>query len=1397
MEKYQGTDTLQQGSGASGVMTPANSEPLVDKEQIGLHEDPLTDSSNGVAVEPVALSVKRFLSLRHDDGNKPQSARVVMEKVTVEGSGTGALPAPSVFTAAKAGFGMLEPIQSRLHRPSSRPILREFSAAIHPGEMVLVIGKPGSGCTTFLKTLAGMWNEYKGVQGTLTVGGHSIEDVIDKDPQDVVFCGESDDHFPTLTVFETLRFAMRARCGPKPSALEINERVQLLAQLVGLGHVLNTKVGDAYVRGVSGGERRRVSLAEALATCARLICLDNPTNGLDSSTALEFIEMMREWTHQSQCVTAMSVYQGSDAIVPYFDKVVVINAGRQIFYGSIQGAKAYFLSLGFECSSATTTTDFLNSMSANPEVRRVHEAHRDQVPRTPDEFQQRFRRSVHFDELESAVQAAKALPIVIRPSKSAQYALPLYQQIAYCTTRQVRIIQHNYNSLVVEALCIVVQSLILGTLFRNQQRSTGSFFIFASALFYSVLVPALQAMAEFRSTFAQRPLILKHKRYRLYRPMAYGFGLIMTDIIWKIFVVCWNIPLYFLTGFQMNAANFFTWFVVVYIEHLALSMFFRSVAVFSSNMYRAVLPVGIFFNMYVLYTGLYVPPPQMQVWLGWLRYLNPLHYAFESAMINEFGNLNYECSIADLVPSGSGYTNAANQVCAVVGSEPGQRLLSGMAYIKAQYGFEKANLWRNLGVNAALFIAFGLASAIGMERLKQPAGRLATVFYRGMGSTKSSPQTGSKPGDQESGELDLDVPPVQSKEITREQSAIIEYQSRSLTWTGLNLDVKTKDGQKRLLNNLTGSVYSGQMKALMGVSGAGKTTLLNALAGRSKVGTLTGTLALNGKPLPKSFNRHMGYVQQQDIHLPTQSVREALQMTARLRRPQKVSLEEKDAYVEEVIRSLDMESIADALIGTPGAGLNLEQRKRVSIGVEMAAKPDILFLDEPTSGLDGQSAYSIVQLLRRLADSGQAIICTIHQPAAILIATFDELYLLARGGRVVYDGPLGVDCQQAVAYFAQHARPCRERENPAEYFLEVIGAGTRRDVQTDWAEIWKQSLDQPSDNQNTLAFPEDDSSLSLHAAPFHYQMLVLLKRTWLYYWRAPDYAQAKLWLNAGNALLNGLTYLNSPLTQRGAYNRVFSSFMSLIVGPPLGLQVQPRFVTLRNIFEHRERESLTYHWMAFSLSAILVELPYAFCTSLVYWLLWYFSVGYFRDSNHAGYSFLMYQLFSVFATSLAQLCASLMPTVEAALSANGFFFMFCNTFAGTLSPAPVTPAGWRWYYKVSPLFYMNEGVVVDVLHDLPLHCVQSEMSVFQPPTGNSCYQYAAAFLQNATGFLVNPNSTANCEYCPYKNGQAYYTQYDYSYSHRGRNVGVFIGFIAFNFTMVLVITYMTLVHRRR
>ena len=339
---------------------------------------------------------------------------------------------------------------------------------------------------------------------------------------------------------------------------------------------------------------------------------------------------MREFTNQSGCATAMSIYQGSDAIVPLFDKVLVINSGRQIFYGTMAEAKAYFEGLGFECSPTTTITDFLNSMSADPEIRAMQDKHEGQVPQTAEDFETAFRSSPHYPIVLENIRLAKSLPVQVSNSKGAVYPLPLVQQIWLVAHRQFRILITDYNTRGIEAACIIIQSLVLGTLFRNQKHATQSLFILASSLFYSVLVPALQSMSEFGNTFAQRPLILKHKRYQFYRPLAYAFGLVVTDLAWKIIAITYNTPLYWLTGFQRTPGHFFIYFFTVYVEHMALSMFFRTIALFSPNMNKAVLPVGIMFNCFVLYTGLYVPAPQMQVWLGWLRYCNvsaPVEYS--------------------------------------------------------------------------------------------------------------------------------------------------------------------------------------------------------------------------------------------------------------------------------------------------------------------------------------------------------------------------------------------------------------------------------------------------------------------------------------------------------------------------------------------------------------------------------------------------------------------------------------------------------------------------------------------------------------------------------------------------------------------------------------------------
>ncbi|KAI1116059.1 ABC transporter PeaB1 [Nemania sp. NC0429] len=1346
-------------------------------------------------------TVKQFLD-SHATASSTR-ADVHFHNLSVQGSGRGIQVSPTVWTTIRSWVNFANPPSWRQSDDSGRTLLHRFSGSLRGGEMLLVIGKPGSGCTTFLKALADMRVEYKDVTGKITYGGRVASDG-DIDPVRLTFCAEEDSHLPTLTVAETLRFAIRATWDASVSGAAVDAAVVLLARCLGIHHVLRTRVGNATIKGVSGGQRRRVSLAEAIATCPDVLCLDNPTNGLDSSTALEFMQMMREFTNRHGCSTAMSIYQGSDSMVHLFDKVLVISGGHQIFYGKAAEAKSYFESLGFICPDRMTITDFLNSMTAEPALRHVRDGWASRAPRSPLQFEEAFRQSGYNKAIEESAAHADAPAAEIR---RVVYALPLYRQIFECSLRQFKVLASDVPTWATEAITIIAQSLVLGTVFRDQPRTSQSLYIFGSALFNAVLVPALQSMAEFNNSFAERPLVIRQKRYRFYRPIAYALGLVLTDVVWKIIAIAYNIPQYFLINFQRSADKFFTWFFIVYVLHLALSMVFRAIAVLSPTMGRAVLPVGIMFNIFVLYTGLYVPGPQMQVWLSWIRYLNPLYYAYESAMVNELGDLNYTCSENDLAPSGQAYTSVVNQVCAVPGATPGQAHVSGAAYIQAQYGFQVSNLWRNVGINLAFFIFFALCTGIGMERYKLPAGRLATIFYKAEPTSITLAES-SNSSDCEKGPVnDEDVLPKGRELVTTHHAfnEVSSHNGRSLAWRNITLDLKVNGENKRLLDGINGLVQPGQLTALMGASGAGKTTLLNALAGRLEFGTLSGEVFLDGGSLPKSFRRYVGYVQQDDVHLHTQTVREALQMTARLRRPQQVPDEEKDAHVEAVIRTLEMEDIADALVGVPGAGLNLEQRKRVTIGVELSTKPDILLLDEPTSGLDGQSAIMIGRLLRKLADSGQTVVCTIHQPAAELMELFEHLLLLVPGGRLAYDGPLGDKCSTALDYFARFARPCGANENPAEYLIEVVREGTldadRGDGEHPIASIWRSSDECAARiaEREKIVAKEAGVRSSLHsdhtyAVSLYAQFATTMRRTWLYYWRDPDYFVSKLLMNVGNALINGLTYLNSNNSQAGAYNRIFSAFMSLIVGPPLGLQIMPRFVALRDIFSTREEASLTYSWLCFVVPSIIIELPYAFVTSSVYWLLWYFPVGYFTEPTRAGYSFLMYQLFSVFAHSLAQLCTALMPSLNAAFTANGFFFMFVNLFSGTLSPAPQTPRGWRWYYKVSPLFYIAEGTTSDMLYSLDLVCSSSETSIFQP-AGRTCGEFAAEFLSTATGYLSNPGATADCQYCRYKDGQSYYARWGYDFAHRYRNVGIFIGFIAFNYSAVIALTYLLKVRK--
>lgn len=298
------------------------------------------------------------------------------------------------------------------------------------------------------------------------------------------------------------------------------------------------------------------------------------------------------------------------------------------------------------------------------------------------------------------------------------------------------------------------------------------------------------------------------------------------------------------------------------------------------------------------------------------------------------------------------------------------------------------------------------------------------------------------------------------------------------------------------------------------------------------MGVITGDMLVDGRLRDESFQRKTGYVQQQDLHLPTATVREALVFSALLRQPSSTPRGEKTEYVEEVIDLLEMREYADAVIGELGEGLNVEQRKRLTIGVELAAKPQLLlFLDEPTSGLDSQTSWSICNLMEKLVNNGQAILCTIHQPSAMLFQRFDRLLLLAKGGRTVYFGDIGDDSSTLIDYFVRNgADPCAEGVNPAEWMLGVIGAAPGAKTEIDWPQVWqaspeKQGVQEELDRlerggqasgRNTVTPEVEEESRKEFAAPLAQQISIVTRRVFQQYWRSPSYIYSKAFLSVGS-----------------------------------------------------------------------------------------------------------------------------------------------------------------------------------------------------------------------------------------------------------------------------------------
>lgn len=704
----------------------------------------------------------------------------------------------------------------------------------------------------------------------------------------------------------------------------------------------------------------------------------------------------------------------------------------------------------------------------------------------------------------------------------------------------------------------------------------------------------------------------------------------------------------------------------------------------------------------------------------------------------------------------------------------------------AAFEYYPSYVWRNFGILIGFFIFFLLLQCFLVETLKQGSAMAGVVVYKKEDKTTKplNDRLKERRADFNAGKLEQDV-------------SGLKMAPKAFTWSNLSYTVPIKGGQKQLLNDVWGYVKPGSLTALMGASGAGKTTLLDVLAARKTTGVITGEVRMDGQPIGQDFQRGAGYAEQQDVHEWTATVREALRFSAYLRQPQDVSVQEKNDYVEDIIELLELQDLADAMIGMPGFGLTVEARKRVTIGVELAAKPDLLlFLDEPTSGLDGQSAYNVVRFLLKLCAAGQKILCTIHQPNALLFQSFHRLLLLQRGGECVYFGDIGPDAKVLAAYLEANGATVPPRDNVAEYMLEAIGAGSRKRVGGDWGEKWRNSpefaevkkevarLVAEGEEKNRGKTQEKGSE---YATSTWFQFKTVLQRTNVALWRNAQYQWTRLFAHIAIALVVGLTFLQLDNSLRSLQYRVFAAFFTSILPALILAQIEPQYIMSRMTFV-REASSKMYSSTIFALTQLVAEMPYSvLCATAFFLLLWY-SVGLPSASDRAGYAFAIILVTEIYSVTLGQMVAALSPSITIAALFNPFILVVFTSFAGVVAPPPTLPYFWRsWMYELNPFTRLISGLVSTALYNVPVQCDPEEFNRFPAPAGQTCGEYAGAFAQAVGGYLDNPNATGeDCNFCQYSVGQSFYTPLEIDFATRGRDIGIYVCYVVFNIFVLLL-----------
>lgn len=1213
-------------------------------------------------------------------------------------------------------------------------ILQDVSGIVRPSRMTLLLGPPGAGKTTLLVALAGKLDKDLKVTGKITYCGHELNEFVPQ--RTCAYISQNDLHNGELTVRETLDFSGRClgvgtryellaelsrrekQAGIKPDpeidafmkAISVQGQETSLVtdyvlKILGLDICADIIVGDEMRRGISGGQKKRVTTGEMLVGPAKVLLMDEISTGLDSSTTFQICKYMRQMVHIMDVTMIISLLQPAPETYELFDDIILLSEGQIVYQGPREEVLVFFAYMGFKCPERKGVADFLQEVTSKKDQEqywsRKHLPYRYiSVPEFAEGFLSFQTGQKLASDLAVPYDKSKAHPAALVKEK---YGISNWELFKACFSKEWLLMKRNSFVYVFKTTQITIMSLITMTVFLRatmHHKTVADGEKYYGVLFFSLINVMFNGMAELAMTVLRLPIFYKQRDFLFYPAWAYALP------VWVLRVplsflesAIWTILTYYTVGYAPAASRFFLqWLSFFCIHQMALGLF-RFLGAAGRTMVVA-NNVGIFALLLVFVLGGFIiAKDDIGPWIIWGYYLSPMMYGQTAIVINEFLDERW---------------SAPNPDTRINEPTIGKVLLASRGFFKQQYWF-----WICIGALLGFSLVFNLLYILCLTYLN-PFGDSKTTMADDDNSEKKKMSSGD--GLNGAGVAAISHSGSSNSAVgNTRRGMVLPFQPHSLAFNHINYYVDMpaemksqgfEEDRLQLLRDVSGAFRPGVLTALVGVSGAGKTTLMDVLAGRKTGGYIEGSISISGYPKKQAtFARISGYCEQTDIHSPQVTVYESLVFSAWLRLSKNVDARTRKMFIEEVMELIELKPLRDALVGLPGVdGLSTEQRKRLTIAVELVANPSIIFMDEPTSGLDARAAAIVMRTVRNTVDTGRTVVCTIHQPSIDIFEAFDELLLMKRGGQVIFAGPLGHHSHKLIEYF--EAIPgvpnIQDGYNPATWMLDISTPQVESQLDVDFAEIYANSslyqrnqelireLSTPAAGSSDLHFP------SKYCQPFLVQFKACFWKQYWSYWRNPQYNVVRFVMTIVVGVLFGVIFWDKgrkTSKQQDLMNFLGAMYSAvLFLGATNASAVQPVVSITRTVF-YRERAAGMYSSMPYALSQVAIEGIYNVIQTFIYSILLYSMIGFEWKAAKFFYFYYFILTCFIYLTMYGMMLVALTPGHQIGAILMGFFLSLWNLFAGFLIPRPQIPIWWRWYYWASPIAWTLYGVVTSQVGD--------------------------------------------------------------------------------------------------